>query len=153
MTGAPITGFKWWNFTFPTIVDSGTNAVGDFEKATNGGIAATVTFGPAAAPVSASGETFAIWGDPASTTGWAAPWAVLDPTALQLGTAVTGYVNGSPNGSFTMKVPLGTLAVKVNMSTVAGSGTLVYQVDRTGAVVTRDSRGHHHASRSNYGHQ
>ena len=136
LTGAPITGFKWWNFTFPTIVDSGTNAVGDFEKATNGGIAATVTFGPAAAPVSASGENFAVWGDPASTTGWAAPWAVLDPTALQLGTAVTGYVNGSPNGSFTMKVPLGTLAVKVNMSTVAGSGTLVYQVDRTGAVVT-----------------
>ena len=30
-TGAAITGFKWWNFTFPTIVDSGTNAIPDFE--------------------------------------------------------------------------------------------------------------------------
>ena len=27
VTGVPISGFKWWNFTFPTIVDSGTNAI------------------------------------------------------------------------------------------------------------------------------
>ena len=29
-TGNPITGFKWWSFTFPTVVDSGANAVSDF---------------------------------------------------------------------------------------------------------------------------
>ena len=36
LTGSPITGFKWWNFTFPTVVDSGTNAISDFDNATNG---------------------------------------------------------------------------------------------------------------------
>lgn len=64
------------------------------------------------------------------------PWTVLDPTRLQLGTAATGYVNGNPNGSFTMTVPNGTLPVTVKLSTTPGSGTLVYQVDRTNNVVT-----------------
>jgi hypothetical protein len=137
-----ITGFKWWNFTFPTIVDSdaagGTDAtaINDFISATNGGTSATVSFGPAVSPITASGTTYAIWGDPAAATGWSAPWTVLTPTPLQLGTAATGYVNGSPNGSFTISVPLGTMTVKVNMSTVAGSAALVYQVTRTGPVVT-----------------
>ena len=27
LTGAQILGFKWWNFAFPTLVDSGTNAI------------------------------------------------------------------------------------------------------------------------------
>jgi len=133
ITGAAISGFKWWNFTFPTFVDSGTNAITDFVNATNGG----VTFGGTPPiNISASGGSNAIWGDPANATGWAVPWTVLSPTRLPLGTAATGYINGNPNGSFTMQVPLGTLTVPVNMSTVSGSGTLVYQVDRTGLVVT-----------------
>ena len=59
-TGAAITGFKWWNFTFPTIVDSGTNAIPDFETATNG----TVNFGGTAGAYPAWGESYAIWNDP-----------------------------------------------------------------------------------------
>lgn len=37
-SGNSIQGFKWWNFTFPRTVDSGTNAVSDFENATNGAV-------------------------------------------------------------------------------------------------------------------
>jgi hypothetical protein len=131
LTGAAITGFKWWNFTFPTLVNSGSTAIGSFVSATNGG----VNFGNSLA-FSAWGESFATWGDPNNLTGWDAPWTVLVPTRVPLGTAATGYVNGSPTGSFTMTIPGGTLAVPVDLTTTSGSGTLVYQVDRTGLVVT-----------------
>jgi hypothetical protein len=129
LTGASITGFKWWNFTFPTLVNSGSNAVSSFVSATNGGanFGNNLTF-------SAWGETFATWGDPNNLTGWDAPWTVLVPTPVPLGTAATGYVNGSPTGSFTMTVPTGTLPVTVDLTTTSGSGTLVYQVDRTATV-------------------
>ena len=142
ITGNKITGFKWWNFTFPTLVNSdaagGTDAtpINNFISATNGGITSTVSFGGTASPVTASGESYATWADPAAATGWSVPWTVLDPTALQLGTAATGYVNGTPNGTFTMTVPGGTKAVTVDMSTVSGSAVLVYQVARSGNVVT-----------------
>jgi Domain of unknown function (DUF4382) len=138
LTGNPITGFKWWNFIFPTIVDSdakgGTDAaaINDFINATNG---TTVSFGGTAPPVTASGSSYAVWGDPSALTGWSAPWTVLEPTQIQLGTAKTGYVTGSP-GSFTMVVPLGPTPVIINMSTITGSGALVYNVARTGPVVT-----------------
>src|SRR5271165_1952949 len=91
-SGAPITGFKWWNFTFPTIVDSGANAISDFNTATGG----TVNFGGTAAPFYAAGETYAIWGDPNAPTGWSAPWSVLIPTNVPLGTASTGYSMAMP---------------------------------------------------------
>jgi hypothetical protein len=129
LTGAAIAGFKWWNFTFPTLVNSGSNAVSSFVAATNGG----VNFGNSLT-FSAWGETSATWGDPNNLTGWDAPWTVLVPTPVPLGIAATGYVNGSPTGSFTMTIPGGTLAVPVNLTTTSGSGTLVYQVDRTAAV-------------------
>jgi hypothetical protein len=139
LTGNPITGFKWWNFTFPTIVDSdaagGTDAtpIMDFVNATGG---TAVSFGGTAAPVTASGETYAWWADPASVSGWSAPWTVLTPTPVQLATTAQGFSSGSPNGTITVTVPGGTKAVTVDMSTVAGSGTLVYQVSRTGLIVT-----------------
>ena len=131
LTGAAITGFKWWNFTFPTLVNSGANAISNFETATNGGVnfGNNITF-------SAWGETFATWGDPNNLTGWDAPWTVLVPTPVPLGTAATGYVNGSPTGKFTMTVPGGTNAVPVDLTTTSGSGTLVYRVDRSGFIVT-----------------
>jgi hypothetical protein len=139
LSGNPITGFKWWNFTFPTIVDSdaagGTDAtaINDFVAATGG---TAVSFGGTAPSVTASGQSYATWGDPANTTGWSAPWTVLTPTPVQLATTAQGYNNGSPNGTITITVPTGTQAVTVNMSTAAGSGTLVYQVSRSGPVVT-----------------
>ena len=139
ISGNAITGFKWWNFTFPTVVDSdasgGTDAkpINDFVTATNGG----VSFGGTPPiTVSASGSSYAVWGDPAATTGWSAPSTILTPTATLLAATAQGYSNGSPNGTITITVPGGTSAVTVDMSTVAGSGTLVYQVARTGLIVT-----------------
>lgn len=127
-TGAAISGFKWWNFTFPTIVDSGTNAIPDFVSATGG----AVNFGGNVGPLGTAGTTYALWGDPAAASGWSAPWTVLLPTGVPFGVAATSY----NNGSFTMTVPGGTNAVTVALSTTAGSATLVYQVDRTNGVVT-----------------
>ncbi len=128
MSAASITGFKWWNFTFPTIVDSGTNAIPDFDNATNG----TVTFGGSVGPVLAAGETYATWNDPNAVNGWAAPSAVLTPTKVPLGVAATSY----NNGSITVTVPGGTQAVPVTIDTTTGSATLVYQVDWNGGFLT-----------------
>jgi hypothetical protein len=128
MSGMAISGFKWWNFTFPTVVDSGTNAVSDFENATNGSIA----FGGTANLVIPLGATFATWNDPASPNAWAAPWTILMPTNVPVGTAATAYANGS----FMLMAPGGTNAVTVDLSTVSGSATLVYQIDMTGGIVT-----------------
>ena len=128
MTGAAITGFKWWNFTFPTIVDSGTNTIPDFEAATNG----TVNFGGTAGAYPTRGESYARWNDPILSNAWAVPWTVLLPTTVPLGTAATSY----SNGTFTMSETGGTTAVPVDLSTTSGSGTLVYQVDRTNGIVT-----------------
>jgi Domain of unknown function (DUF4382) len=128
MSGAAIAGFKWWNFTFPTIVDSGSNAIPDFEAATNG----TVNFGGTAGAYPAWGVSFAKWNDPIQANAWAAPWTVLIPTTVPLGTAATSY----SNGVFTMSETGGVTAVPVDLSTTSGSGTLVYQVDRTNGIVT-----------------
>ncbi len=127
-TGAAITGFKWWNFTFPTIVDSGASAIPDFEAATNG----TVNFGGTAGAYPTWGVSFAKWNDPIQANAWAAPWTVLIPTTVPLGTAATSY----SNGVFTMSETGGVTAVPVDLSTTTGSGTLVYQVDRTNGIVT-----------------
>src|SRR5579862_3995743 len=127
-TGAAITGFKWWNFTFPTVVDSGTNAIPDFETATNG----TVNFLGTAGPYPTWGESYARWNDPIAANTWAVPWVVLLPTTVPLGTAATSY----SNGSFMLSEPGGTQNQSVVLSTTSGSGTLVYQVDRTNGVVT-----------------
>jgi hypothetical protein len=127
-SGAAITGFKWWNFTFPTLVDSGANAIPDFEAATNG----TVNFGGTAGAYPTWGVSFSTWDDPIQANAWAAPWTVLIPTTVPLGTAATSY----SNGTFTLSETGGVTAIPVNLSTTAGSGTLVYQVDRTNGIVT-----------------
>jgi len=127
-------GFKWWFFAFPTIVDSGANAVTDFINATNG----SANFGGTVGAISAFGSSYATWNDPANPQGWAAPWVVLDPTPLPLAKVAAQWVtNGtSTGGSFTITATGGTTAVTVNASAVSGSATLVYQVDRAGGVVT-----------------
>lgn len=127
-TGAAIAGFKWWSLAFPTIVDSGSNAIADFETATNG----TVNFGGTAGAYPTWGESFATWNDPIQANTWAVPWTVLMPTTVPLGSAATSY----SNGMFTMSETGGANTVPVTLSTNSGSGTLVYQVDRTNGVVT-----------------
>ena len=67
-TGTAITGYKWWNFAFPTIVDSGANAVSDFVSATNG----TASFGGTAGAIIPWGVSYVVWADPANATGWSA---------------------------------------------------------------------------------
>jgi Domain of unknown function (DUF4382) len=128
LSGAAIAGFKWWSFAFPTIVDSGANAIPDFEAATNG----TVNFGGTAGAYPTWGESYARWNDPIQANAWAVPWTVLMPTTVPLGIAATSY----SNGSFTMSESGGVNAVPVDLSTTPGSGTLVYQVDRTNGIVT-----------------
>lgn len=126
--GNAITGFKYWDFAYPTVVTSGSNATTDFVAATNGG----VNFGGTVGALPAWGVSYAKWGDPANTTGWSLPWTVLAPTPVPLGLVATGFVNNS----FTMNVAGGTMPAAVDVSTTAGSATLVYQIDRSNDVVT-----------------
>jgi len=127
-SGNPITGFKWWNFTFPTIVDSGSNAIADFDSSTNG----SVNFGGSVGLLEAAGESYATWNDPAAANAWSAPTAVLVPTTIPLGSAATSY----SNGSFMVGVTGGTQTIPVNLNATSGSATLVYQVDWANGVLT-----------------
>lgn len=126
--GNAITGFKYWDFAYPTLVTSGSSATADFVAATNGG----VNFGGTVGSVSAWGVADALWADPANTTGWSVPWTILMPTPLPLGTVATGLANNS----FTMTVAGGTSPGTVTVNSSSGSATLVYQVDRTNNIVT-----------------
>jgi hypothetical protein len=129
--GNAIAGFKWWDFAYPTVVTSGTNAVPQFVAAMTAG----VNFGGTTGMVSAWGASTAIWGDSANPQGWSARQAILVPTPLPLGAVATGYAAGS----FTMSVAGGTTPATIDVSTASGSASLVYQVDRTGGVVTVSS--------------
>ena len=138
LNGVKITGFKWWNFAFPTLVDSnataGDNPIPDFIAATGG----SATFGGSVGPVPVFGASFATWNDPANPAGWAAPWTILEPAPVPLASVVTGWVtNGSTTGGiFTIAAAGGTNHITVDASIASGSATLVYQVDRTNGIVT-----------------
>lgn len=127
-SGTAIQGFDWWYFTFPTQADTGTNAVTDFVSASNG----SVNFGGSFGPVAAWGASYALWST--SAAGWQVPMAILEPTPLPIGAVVAG-ITGS---SFTMALASnsGGNAVTVDFDATAGSATLVYQVNRSGGVVT-----------------
>jgi len=130
--GNPIVGFKFWDFAFPTVVTSGATATADFVNATTG----AVNFGGSYGAVRAWGASYARWADPANPTGWSVPWTILEPTPLPRGTVATGLVNGSNTSTFAVSVPGGTVPATVGVGTAPGSATLVYQVDRTGGIVT-----------------
>ena len=132
-TGNPITGFKWWNFSFPTVVDTGANAIPDFVSATSG----TASFGGTAAPVNAYGISYTVWDDPADpNNAWSALWSILLPAPLHLASVSSNWVTVSNGGTFGIMVPTGTSQVVVDASSVSGSATLFYQVDRTNGIVT-----------------
>jgi uncharacterized protein DUF4382 len=128
VTGDAITGFKWWDAAFPTDVNSGATAVGLFDTATEG----SATFGGTVGAFTVAGESHAVWNDPIAVDAFAVPSTILVPAKIPLGSATTGYAAGS----FTMAVSGGTLSVPIDLSTTAGSATLVYQIDRTANVVT-----------------
>jgi hypothetical protein len=125
-SGAAITGFEWWNFTFPTLATTGSDAVSSFVAATNG----AVNFGGTVGALSAWGLTDAVWST--STSGWLAPFAILEPTPLPVGAVVQGL----DGDSFSMSLSGGANPATVTVSTESGAATLVYQVDRSNGVVT-----------------
>jgi hypothetical protein len=127
-SGNPITGFKYWNFAFPTLLTDGSAAVSDFVAATSGG----VSFGGSAQPIKVLGASAATWADPANPTGWSVPWTVLLPAPVPLAAVTTAVASNS----FSIGVPDGTQPVTVDFNDTSGSATLVYQVDRTGNIVT-----------------
>jgi hypothetical protein len=131
--GNPITGYKWWNFAVPKQVDSGANAIPDFIAATNG----TVNFGGTAGTLSAFGDSYAVWGNPANPNGWSSLFAILAPLPVPLAKVSANFVTTTNGGDFGITVPNGgATPVMVDVSSVSGSATLVYQVDRTGNIVT-----------------
>jgi Domain of unknown function (DUF4382) len=131
--GNPITGFKWWNFAFPTVINNGPNAISSFISATNG----TVNFGGTVPPVQAVGGSYAVWNDPANPNGWSALWTILVPTPMPLGTVAANWVTTVGGGNFGITVPGGSATpVIVDVSSLSGSATLVYQVDRSNGIVT-----------------
>ena len=130
--GNAVTGFEWWNFAYPTLADTGTNAVADFVSAMNG----SVSFGGTVGALKVSGTTWARWGDPANQNGWSAPWVILEPASVPIGTVSTPWVASSSGGSFGLSVPGGATAVNVTLSSVSGSATLVYQVDMSSGIIT-----------------
>jgi hypothetical protein len=130
-SGNAITGYKWWNFAYPTVLTSGNAAIGDFVSTTDG----AVNFGGTVGTVPTRGTSFAIWGDPANSTGWSAYASIVMPSLLPLGLVATGL----SNNAFTMSVAGGATAATVDVSTTSGSATLVYQVDRTNNIVSVSS--------------
>jgi len=132
LSGSALTGFKWWNFTFPTVLNSGANAVSNFISATNG----SVNFGGSTTPLTVAGASYATWNDPANPNNWSTPWAVLLPTPVPLGTVAASWTSNSTGGSFTMTVAAGSNAVAIDVTSTTGSATLAFQVDRTNGIIT-----------------
>ena len=128
-TEAYASNFKWWYFTFPTQATTGAATF----VATVGG---AVNFGGTVGTLPVWGTSGNTWGDSANPTGWAAVFTVLEPTPVPRGTVSTAWAANSNGGTFAMTVPGGTNAATVSLSSVSGSATLVYQVDRTGTVIT-----------------
>ena len=127
-----LTGYEWWNFAYPTLVDSGNPAIGDFVAATDG----SVNFGGAAGPISAWGVSYAKWGDPANSTGWSAAASVLLPVPVPVASVATALAAASSGYSFTATATGGTQPVTIDVSNSSGEATLVYQVDYGNGIVT-----------------
>jgi hypothetical protein len=127
-SGNAIAGYAWWNFAYPTLLNSGTSSISAFVSATSG----SVNFGGAVGAVPSRGASFAVWNDPATPNSWSAADTVLTPSLLPLGFVSAGYANNA----FMMTVPGGSMAASIDVSTTSGSATLVYQIDRTNGVLT-----------------
>ncbi len=136
--GNAITGFDWWYFTLPTMADTGTNAIPDFVTATNN----AANFGGTAEQQKAWGVSYANWGDgtTSNATNWYAKFAVLEPTKVPKGTVSSPWATITNGGSFGMTVQGGTVPVTVDLSTVSGSASLVYEVKNVSGVVTVTQR-------------
>jgi hypothetical protein len=126
--GNAVLGFKWWNFAYPSLINSGATAIDDFVAATSGHLDVGGTVGT----LTPWGVTFARWNKASNPDGWSAANTILVPTRLPLGTVANAYADGS----FTLLVPGAVTAATVRLSSAAGSATLAYQIDRTNGIVT-----------------
>jgi hypothetical protein len=126
--GNAISGYRWWNFAYPTVVTSGANAISEFIAATND----SVDFGGTVGAAPSRGVSFSIWNDPANANGWSAATTILTPSTLPLAFVASGLANNA----FTMTIPGGANAATVDVSSTSGSATLVYQVDLTNGILT-----------------
>ena len=97
-SGNPIAGFKWWNFAYPTLLNSGTNAIAGYVAEIGG----SVNFGGSVGAVPVYGESFAVWGDPANASGWSAAAGIIAPSLLPLGFVAAPLLAA---GTFSMTVP------------------------------------------------
>ena len=125
-------GYKWWNFAYPTLVDSGGTAIADFVAATDG----SVNFGGGAGQISAWGVSYAKWGDPANASGWSAAASVLIPVPVPIASVATALTAASSGDSFTVTATGGAQPVTIDVNTTGGEATLVYQVDYGNGVVS-----------------
>jgi hypothetical protein len=130
LSGNAITGFKYWDFAYPTLVTSGAGAGASFAAATGGAI----SFGGSAGTYYPRALSYTIWGDPANPSAWTARDAILIPTLLPRTTVATGV--GAGGNAFSVNAAGGTMPIAVDFSTASGSATLAYQVDRSNGIVT-----------------
>jgi hypothetical protein len=126
VTGDAISGFKWWYFAFPTLLDL---SISDWVTVTND----AVNLGGTVGAVPTHGVSFSVWNDPANANAWSTNASVVAPSVLPIGAVATGLTSGN---TFTMNVTNGTMPATVDVSTEMGAATLVYQVDRTNGIVT-----------------
>lgn len=129
--GNPITGYKWFIDDFPDVVDSGATAIPDFITATSG----SVNFGGTAGTLQPSGRSYAVWANSANPTGWSNLFTAIEATGVSA-TVAANFASTTTGGNFGITVSGGTNQVTVHVSSVAGSTTEVYQVDKTSFIVT-----------------
>jgi hypothetical protein len=121
--GAPITGYAYWNFAYPSEIVYGDGAAADFQTATGGGL-------------TAYGLSLATWDDPAAPSAWGVRSTTLLPAPLGLATVTTGLVSSGYTSTFSL-TPLGTSTpLSVQLITASGSAPLVYQADRDHGSIT-----------------
>ncbi len=125
-TGNAISGFKWWYFAFPSVLDL---SISDWVTVTND----AVNLGGGIGAVPTHGVSFSVWNDPANANAWSTNASIVAPSALPIGAVATGLTSGN---TFTLNVLGGTMPATVDVSTATGAATLVYQVDRTDGIVT-----------------
>jgi hypothetical protein len=139
--------FVWWNFAYPTLLcgsssGCGSSAISTFEAATDG----AADFGGLIGKVNAWGLSWSAWGDDANSNGWAALFSVLVPTPIPPPTTCSscsgvGTVSSPPPAApwassvtfwMTANGNTGGNSVNVDLSTVTGSATLVFQIQASG---------------------
>lgn len=142
--GNSITGFYWWNFTYPTLADTSSTAVSDFVSATDG----SVNFGGTIGALKPVGLSRSTWNDPAAADSWSALWSVLLPVPAPIGLVTTAFNSG--NNTFAYEVAAtaavaGTRPTTVHSADVPAaqpvtvdlsSDTLIYEITRSNGVIT-----------------